>query len=405
MPPLAESWHDASMNVLYLTNNAGHASTTVSTQGWFRLLAPSGLRPVLASPRTGAFAEWATQRGIPFYRLPLPFPSKSRPWGFLNSLWRLWRIAKRHKIELVHCNEQDVYPIGQYLARLCRVPVVVSVHSRMQPGFSRWAFRGARQPRRVFFISRGNLEVCRSGMDGVVPETRWRLLYNGIDTRHYRPDQSLRQAFRGRHGLDSELLIGIACALRPGKQLEHFFQAAAGLSSPRTRVVLAGGPVPGSETYAENVINVGRQLLQDSLIHLGHLSDLRGFYNALDLAVNTSEGEACSISILEALACGCPVLGYPSISVHEQVLPDGGEIVAQDDIGALRAALKQWLGDPAELSRMRPGARKRVETDFDIEKIAAQLWSEYLDVLNCTKNSADRCGLPSVPNITAIDSR
>src|SRR5262245_17541893 len=114
------------MNTLYLTNNAGRASTTVATKGWFRHLLPRGLRPVLASPKMGEFSEWSAGMGVPAYHLQLPFPSKANPIPFLRSLWQLKRIVSRHQIQLIHCNEQDIYPIGQYLARLCRIPVVVS---------------------------------------------------------------------------------------------------------------------------------------------------------------------------------------------------------------------------------------------------------------------------------------
>src|SRR5579863_7952708 len=110
------------MRILYLTMNPNRASTTVPTEGWFRLLRPKGLQPVLVSAEVGAFHAWATEQGIPAYQVPLPFPDKLRPWRFLSALWQLRRIVKRHAIELVHCNEQEIYPIAQYLARFCGLP-------------------------------------------------------------------------------------------------------------------------------------------------------------------------------------------------------------------------------------------------------------------------------------------
>ena len=66
------------MNVLYLTMNPNRASTTVATEGWFRLLRPRGLNPVVASDLVGAFHEWATEQGIPAYHVPLPMPPPLR---------------------------------------------------------------------------------------------------------------------------------------------------------------------------------------------------------------------------------------------------------------------------------------------------------------------------------------
>lgn len=371
------------MRVLYLTMNPNRASSTVPTEGWFRFLRPRGLDPVLVSHRVGAFHAWAVEQGIPAYQVPLPVPSKLNPWPFFRSLWRLRRLVRRHRVQLIHCNEQeDIYPIGQYLGRLCKLPVVVSVHCKMERDFCEWAFGGARRPRRIFFISRGSREECRAAVTGLVPEAEWRLLYNGLDADCFRPDPTLREQFREKHGLGDGPVIGVACALRPGKQLEHLVEAAAQLSTPGLRVLLAGGPIRGEEKYAEGFLPQARQKLGERLLSLGHLSDLRGFLNALDLFVNTSERETCSISILEALACGCPVVGYPSISVEEQVLPGGGEIVEQNRIDQLTAALARWLSDPAWLSAARYEARRRVEQCFDIRKLADQLWGEYASLVN-----------------------
>jgi len=362
--------------------NPNRASTTVPTEGWFRVLRPLGLEPVLASNTKGSFHDWAVDQGISAYQIPIPVPDQFNAWSLVRSLWKLRKVIKRHGIELIHCNEQDIYPVGQYLARLYRLPVVVSAHFTMDRGFCEWAFAGSRRPDRLFFISRGSREACRPGVEGVVPEDRWRLLPNGLDLEHYRPDESLREAFRNQYGLASNLILGVACALRPRKQLEHFFEAVANIKAPGVRLLLAGSAVKGDESYAEDLISKGKSMLGEKLVYVGHLDELRGFYNALDLFVNTSQEEACSISVLEAFACGCPVVGYPSKSVDEQVLPGGGEIVEQDDIEALTSCLSNWLKDPSRLASGRQGARQRVEDCFDIRKLSLQLWNEYRSLLH-----------------------
>src|SRR5262249_16118483 len=156
-------------------------------------------------------------------------PSKLWPWRFLSSLWRLRRLVRRHAIELIHCNEQDIYPIGKYLGRLCSLPVVVSIHCKMGPAYFRWAFGGRQRPERIFFVSRGNQRANSEGMADLVPESDWRLLPNGLDVEHFRPTPNRRAAFRRDHGLGAGPVIGVACALRPGKQIEHLFEAAARL--------------------------------------------------------------------------------------------------------------------------------------------------------------------------------
>ncbi|MES1254271.1 MAG: glycosyltransferase family 4 protein [Acidobacteriota bacterium] len=369
------------MRVLYLTMNPNRASTTVPTEGWFRLLPARGLEPVLASTELGAFHAWTVAQGIPAFQVAMPVPAVFSVRTLVPALWQLRKLVKRYRIQLIHSNEQDLYAVAQYLGKVCRLPVVVSVHFTMDRGFSEWAFAGSRNPARIFFVSPGSRDACRPGVGGVIPESKWRVLPNGLDLEHFVPDQPRRDRFRQAHGLAAGPAIGVACALRPRKQLEHLFDAASRVDVPNLRIVVAGGPVAGDEAYSAQLLANARAQLGDRLVVLGHLDELRGFYNAMDIFVNTSQEEACSISVLESLACGCPVLGYASKSVDGQILPDGGEIVEQDNIDALAVALGHWLGSPERLTARRVGARKMAEDHFDIRALSSQLWREYEDVL------------------------
>jgi glycosyltransferase involved in cell wall biosynthesis len=369
------------MRVLYLTMNPNRASTTVPTEGWFRVLRARGLEPVLASNELGAFHEWTKAQGIPAVQVRMPVPSEFSIKTLAPAVWRLWRLARRHRIQIIHSNEQDLYAVAQYLGKVCRLPVVVSVHFTMDRGFCEWAFGGSRNPTKIFFVSPGSLEACRPGVQGVIAEDKWRVLPNGLDLDHFAPDPAQRDQFRREHGLEGGLAIGVACALRPRKQLEHLFAAAARLDTPGLRVVVAGAAVQGDEAYAEDLLGNARRTLGDRLVYVGHLNELRGFYNALDIFVNTSHEEACSISVLESLACACPIVAYPSKSVDGQILPHGGEIVEQDNVELLTSTLRRWLAEPSTLRARRAGARRMAEECFDIRKLSNQLWTEYDGIL------------------------
>jgi glycosyltransferase involved in cell wall biosynthesis len=352
------------VRILYLTINPNRASTTVPTEGWFTYLRPLGLEPVLVSHRTGTLHAWAVRQGIPAYQVRLESPAKLWPWRFFRSVWRLIAIVRRHRIQAIHCNEHNTYPIAGCVARLCGLPAIVSVQFTIDRAFGTWAFRGSRRPDRLVFTSRGSRDACRPGVDGIVPEVDWRLLYNGVNVTALRPDPAGRAAFRRRHRLGDGPAIGNACYIQPRKQLEHLFTAAARLAVPGLRVLLAGGPVAGAAAYAARLIRQAREQLGDRFVYLGHQDELRGFYNALDLLVNT-----------------CPVISYTSTSAGEQVPPGGGEIVAQDQVAELTAALRRWLADRPRLAAARRPARRRAAEAFDIRHLSAQLWDEYQAVV------------------------
>jgi glycosyltransferase involved in cell wall biosynthesis len=77
----------------------------------------------------------------------------------------------------------------------------------------------------------------------------------------------------------------------------------------------------------------------------------------------------------------CSIVGHPSTSVDEQILPSGGEIVRQDDVAALTAAIEARVSAPHRLEQARIGARERARR-FDIAALAEQLWDEYDSVLS-----------------------
>jgi glycosyltransferase involved in cell wall biosynthesis len=285
-------------------------------------------------------------------------------------------------VQLIHCNEQNIYPIGQYLARILKLPVVVSVHFAMGREFCQWAFGGNRAPDKMFFVSRSNLEACRPNLDGIVAQDRWQVLHNGLNLEQYQLDAQKAFEFRNAYKLHGYRLVGVACAIRERKQIEHLYRAMAGVHvGEPVKVVLAGGEVPGEPPgYANDIVAMGKSLLGDRFVYVGHLEDLRGMLNALDLFVNTSREESFGIAPLEALACGCPVVGYDSKAVDEVVLPDGGEIVEQDNIELLRETLEKWLSDVALLSVARARARRQAER-FDIRTLADQLWDEYRQLI------------------------
>lgn len=374
------------MNVLYLTLNPNRMSTTVPTEGWFRELMPRGLRPVLVSREEGEFQRWTAEFGVPCYVDPLPFPSKANPLPYLRSQWRLRRIAATHDIDLVHANEHDVYPSARGVAAGRRVPSVASVHFTVDRGFCGWAFGGRHRPRRLFFVTERSLETCRPALEGLLETERLRVLHNGIEVARYRPSGEAGAAPPISTEREDAFTVGVACALRPRKQIEHLLRAASRL--PGIKVHLAGFAPPGDEDYADRLLAEAGDTLGDRFWFHGRLDDLAPFCGGLDLFVNTSREETFGIACLEAMAAGCPVVGYASKAVDEVVLPDGGEIVPQDDVAALTAAIDRWSHhDADERAARRAGAFDQAER-FDIGAIARRLFEEYRAVLDASVASS-----------------
>lgn len=369
------------LRVLYLTMNPNTISTTAPTMGWLTHLRGQGLEPVVAHNTLGDFHRWLCARDIPSYHVPMPMPDKLRPWAFLKSILALRSIVKRHRIDVIHANEQNVYLHASAIARWSRLPAVTSIHFSMGREHCEWVFGGRRVPRRVYFVSAACRDFCRASLDGVVPEENWRVLLNGLELDEIKPDSSLRSAFRETHRLDGTVAIGAACALRPVKQVEHIVEAIARLPDPRLRFVLAGAAVPGHEAYAEKLIADTRVRLGERFVYLGHLNDVRDFFSGIDIFANASQEESSGISVLQSLCAEHPVVGYPSVAVVESVTSDCGEMVPQDDIGALSRALGEWANNPPRMKAAGIAGRQRIAEFYDIRAISMFLWNDYLTLV------------------------
>lgn len=128
-----------------------------------------------------------------------------------------------------------------------------------------------------------------------------------------------------------------------------------------------------------------RQIAQlgmgDAVRLLGFVPDdeLPALYNAADVFVLDSRRfdllvEGFGIAIVEASACGLPVVGGRSGGIPEAVR-DGetGLLIEPDDPAAVAAAIKQLLGDPELRGRLGAAGRRAVERYYNWDRVAAEL--------------------------------
>ena len=183
----------------------------------------------------------------------------------------------------------------------------------------------------------------------------------GLDLRRFGSRADVRDMTRREFGIDSgDVVVGAASALRGRKRIDDFLALVRALRERHRNVVglLAGGEVAGDETYAREVIPRIRSMeAAGGFRWLGNLEPIEPFMHAVDIFVSTSEYETFGMSVLEAMACGKPVVAYRGGSVHE-VVGDTGSIVSTCDLRGSSSQPSRWLwihGDAQSLERLRGG--------------------------------------------------
>lgn len=118
--------------------------------------------------------------------------------------------------------------------------------------------------------------------------------------------------------------------------------------------------------------------IRDAGVHvLGYRADMSAVYATLDVLVNASLTEAASMSLLEGMAAGLPVIAT-AVGGTPELLGESGYLFAPQDAGALAQAMLM-LADPVLRRRMGTQSRLRIRERYQ-SRITAELLRElYLD--------------------------
>ncbi len=194
------------------------------------------------------------------------------------------------------------------------------------------------------------------------------MIPNGVDTEQFRP-QPKDAGFLQEIGVHATAcVVGIVAQLRPEKNHELLLQAAAKV---RQQGVNAQFVIVGDGARRLDLESLCGQLgLQDAVHFLGACRDIPRLLAHFDLFVLTSKMEANPVSILEAQACGLPVVATRVGSIPDTVI-DGqtGLLVRPGDVEGMAAAVAGLLKDESSRRRMGHAARQNIEQNWSIDRM------------------------------------
>jgi rhamnosyl/mannosyltransferase len=203
----------------------------------------------------------------------------------------------------------------------------------------------------------------------------------GIDTQRFADAGSRLKSeiekLRSVFGPQFVLFVG---RLRYYKGVQFLIQAMQQVQAPL--VVIGAGPMESD--LKAMAANYG---VSEKVQFLGEVSDddLVAFFHACTLLALPSifKSEAYGLVQLEAHACGKPVVSTRLGTGVEFVNMDGktGLLVPPADSKALADAIKQLLSDPGRIQRMGDFARKRAQTEFDLEQMFDKIDAVYEQVI------------------------
>lgn len=317
-------------------------------------------------------------------------------------LFRLARIMRQYRPHIVHTRNWGAIE-AVAAAKLAGVPVVI--HS--EHGYEVDMFAGLPLRRRIFrraacamadavFAVTRELRDFHARQAWIRPE-RMGVMYNGVDTQRFAPCEESRIAMRKELGLpEKSFVVGAVGRLVPIKDHQTLLKAAALLSSSGidVRVLLVG-----SGPERARLQGLATDALEGRVCFAGDSSQVPEMLNAMDVFVLPSLGEGMSNTLLEAMACGLPVLAT-NVGGNPEIIENNvhGRLFTPGDAAWLAAQLNLLAQDPALIHQLGTAARNRAIESFSLSRMLESYRCFYLDLAARRRVAAARTGTAHVRN-------
>jgi glycosyltransferase involved in cell wall biosynthesis len=328
-------------------------------------------RPVVycLSAHTAPYGGLLESLGVPLAVVPR---RRHFEWGRIRALAALMR---RDRVDIVHAFLVQANPYAWLATRLARGPRLVTsarncrTIGRVRDWANRLAFRAS------------DAIICNGGVvrDFIVqryaaPTDRCVVIHNGVDLDRFAPVEA------SRNGQRRPLILGVG-RLVPQKDFELFLDAAALLvrRTPDARFAIAGeGPLRAA--LQRRAADLG---LAQAVEFLGERNDVPDLLRESAVLWLTSEWEGLPNVVLEAGACGTPVIARDAGATRE-IVRHGvtGYLVRERNPEAFAGSTHELLTDAARRRAMGDAARRVVEEQFSLERMVTGTATLYRTLLD-----------------------
>lgn len=353
-----------------------------------KLLDRTRFRTALACRPDGRLQDLVLEHGFPF--IPLRhMRAELDPVHDLLAVRELARVMRTARPAIVHTHNSKAGFLGRLAARVAGGTRVVhtvhgfAFHDRETPA-RRALFRNLE--RAAFPWADSHIAISTTLADWAARERIGRredyeVVWSGIEIERFR--DSDRAAGRRRLGLaDDQVAVGIVSKLWEGKGHAFLLEALRPVLSDQLKLVFIGeGPLEATLRSRASMPGPDGPPCADHVIFAGFQAEVEAVTAALDIAALPSEFEGMGRVLLEAQACGVPVLAN-AIGGMVDVVGPGGRLLPPGDAPAWRAAVLELAADPSARAERGRQCREFVTERFSATTMVRSLEAIYTSLLN-----------------------
>ena len=322
-------------------------------------------------------------RNVRVIRLPSPRIKGIGAMVFLTCL-ACYLIRYKNYYSIIHTFQIGYTSfVSIVLAKVLRMPSLIEVASSGSGGDIQRAKRTAWGKLCLLMAKRATriIAVCDSVKKELVEEhvhpAAIESIANGVDLELNKPSMD-KSALRRRMKLPDKDTIIFTGRLSPEKGTDLLVRCFAELARTQScqLVIIADGP------EQKNVVRlIAEYDLHDSVLLISSVEEVAPYLKASDLFVLPSRFEGLSNALLEAMACGVPVIST-RVGGSRDIIEDGvnGLLVEVDATDQLRDAMERVLCDRQLAAALGANARASVEAKHDMRRIANAYGALYRDL-------------------------
>lgn len=298
---------------------------------------------------------------------------------FLGYFWRLNQIFRREKPQVILClSFQMTGFYARLLGILHGIPVIYEHHGIERPAKHElsWVHRKILSRFTAKYIVLGQYARDRLIKDGI-PAEKIVIISNGIDTERF-------QLQTKNHS--GKIILGTVASIRPVKNLPLMIDAFESVYKRYSEVKLI---IVGDGPSYEAVKNYIASKNLGHVVELwGQRSDIHEILPQFDIFLMSSDVEASPLTLLEAGACGIPVIAT-QVGEVPRMVEDGrtGLLVASKDTTQFVSAIRKLIHNENLRHQMGINARRHIETNFSLSESVQRREALIMQLANAAAKS------------------
>ncbi len=347
--------------------------------------------PLVCLPNEGPLMSRIQALGIETYIVDYPilrrqYFSLSGIFNYIKtykkSCKKIISILGNRNIDIVHVNTVAVLE-GIYISRYFKKPLIWHIHEIIN------------KPRVVYLATSAFVGIFASKIvavseavkkhlinSGLVKEEKITVIYNGIDTDKFKPDNDTSNLRKELNIPRGSFVLGMIGRVNAIKGQDEFIKISTQLIHKYNNVygLIVGNAFAGQEWRIENLKEtIAKERLGNNLQYLGFRNDVEKLHCLFDVYILPSiQPDSLPTVVLESMASKKVVVGYSSGGINEMVINnETGFIEDIYDSESLIEDIEKLINNDVLYARMANAGYERLKSNFTIKLFIKQIENVY----------------------------